>query len=63
MADVTGNSIITPHAAGAVVEPADPATRVVKDVASLVAGQIAAPARRVNEFPPASPLVSPQRVG
>ena len=64
MADVAGNSIITPRAAGALVEPGDPATRVVKGVASLVALQIEAPARPDCEIPAASrPLVSPDRAG
>ena len=63
MTMVAAKSIITPPAAGAVVEPSNPATRIVKDVASVVDAQVAAPATPGYEWPAASPLVSPDRAG
>ena len=63
MADVAGNTIMRAHAVQAAVEPSDPATRVVKDVASVVDAQVAAPTPPAYEWPAASPLVSRHRAG
>ena len=57
------NRIIRALAVDAGVEPGGPATRVAKDVASHVAGEIAAPAAPAYEGPVASPLVGPHRAG
>ena len=63
MPDAAGNSNIRAAAVQAAVEPADPASRVVKDVASVVDAQVAAPATPAYEGPGASCPVGPHRAG
>ena len=63
MADVAANRNMRAAAVRAVVELAEPATRVLKYEASLVAGQIVAPAAQAYEVPAASPPVSPHGAG